>query len=361
MGQERIEVKVIPFADRPALQLQWYCPQTGLRKTRSAKTADPDEAERARADLEYELSHGLHASSVRTGWARFRELFEDEYLPGVRPRTAKQFGVVLDHFERICRPVTMEGVSARTLSQFLAGLRQVPGRGPAGRNGMQPSTLAVRLEYLRSALSWAQRQGMLTAVPSFPEVKLPKRRPQPVATDLFERLFLAAQTPELRAYLACGWLDGLRLGEAQQLRWESSDEAPWLDLARDRIWLPAAAVKGVEDQWLPLAPELRQLLAGLPRKGPHVFPWHDYSQGGMSNVIRRLAARADVPLTMRSLRRGFGCRYAGIVPAQTLQRLMRHADIRTTLGYYVSLDQAAEDAVLRNTSATPGLPKPSNP
>ena len=56
---------------------------------------------------------------------------------------------------------------------------------------------------------------------------------------------------------------------------------------------------------------------------------------------------------MRSLRRGFGCRYAGKVPAQVLQKLMRHASIKTTMDYYANVDEAAMRAVLgdqRNSS-----------
>jgi hypothetical protein len=66
-----------------------------------------------------------------------------------------------------------------------------------------------------------------------------------------------------------------------------------------------------------------------------------------------------VKLTMRSLRRGFGCRYAGKVPAQVLQRLMRHANITTTMTYYANVDDAAMEAVLggrrviSRVSATP--------
>jgi hypothetical protein len=62
---------------------------------------------------------------------------------------------------------------------------------------------------------------------------------------------------------------------------------------------------------------------------------------------------------MHSLRKGFGCRYAGKVSAHVLQRLMRHASIKTTLDYYVNIDAAVEEAVKgpqcdspRNTSPT---------
>ena len=56
---------------------------------------------------------------------------------------------------------------------------------------------------------------------------------------------------------------------------------------------------------------------------------------------------------MKTLRRGFGCRYAGKVPAQVLQKLMRHANIKTTMDYYANVDEAAEAAILgeqRNSS-----------
>ena len=66
----------------------------------------------------------------------------------------------------------------------------------------------------------------------------------------------------------------------------------------------------------------------------------------VSSRVRKLAQAAGVKLTMQSLRRGFGCRYAGRVPAQVLQKLMRHASIKTTMDYYASVDDAVMDAVL---------------
>jgi hypothetical protein len=54
---------------------------------------------------------------------------------------------------------------------------------------------------------------------------------------------------------------------------------------------------------------------------------------------------------MHSLRKGFGCYYAGKVPAQVLQKLMRHHSIRTTMDYYANVDQAAVDAVLKRNSS----------
>ena len=73
----------------------------------------------------------------------------------------------------------------------------------------------------------------------------------------------------------------------------------------------------------------------------------------ISRRVVRLAKRAGVKLTMHSLRKGFGCRYAGQVPAQVLQKLMRHSNITLTMNFYANVDDAVMEAVLgagRNSS-----------
>jgi integrase len=160
--------------------------------------------------------------------------------------------------------------------------------------------------------------------------------PQPVPAETFERLLTKAADPQMGAYLLCGWRAGLRLNEALALEWEPAEKAPYLDLARDRIILPAEFVKAVKDQWVPLDPELRKVLEALPRHGRKVFRFVDrkgrpLTDSGVSQRVIKLAKKARVKLTRKALRRGFGCRYAGKVPAQVLQKLMRHANIKTTM------------------------------
>ncbi len=65
----------------------------------------------------------------------------------------------------------------------------------------------------------------------------------------------------------------------------------------------------------------------------------------VSHRISKMARQAVVRLTMKSLRRGFGCYWAARVPAQVLQKLMRHANIKTTMDYYVNVDDAAVQAI----------------
>ena len=90
------------FRRPPLPVLQWHDPVTGRRKSRRAGTADPEEAERKRADKEYELNHGLHAEPSRMTWEAFRGLFEAEHLSGARWNTRRGYGDTFDLFERAC-------------------------------------------------------------------------------------------------------------------------------------------------------------------------------------------------------------------------------------------------------------------
>jgi hypothetical protein len=143
MSAKHVTVWVQPFKDRPFPLLQWHDPITNKRKSKSAGTADDKGVERARADLEYELNHGLHMEASSLSWERFRPLFEDEYVAGKRPNTQRKYRVTLDVFEAVCHPRTLRSVNERTLSAFEAGLRARKGFGGGTQ---KPSTIKVRLQ-----------------------------------------------------------------------------------------------------------------------------------------------------------------------------------------------------------------------
>jgi integrase len=364
MPEKRVNVWVQAFKDRRHPMLQWIDPDTGRRESRSAGTDDEMAAEQKRADLEYELNHGCYQEASRMSWERFRELFEQEYAAGKRVATQDNFRHVLDAFEAVCNPRSLRTVSERTVSAFVAGLRKMKLRN--GREGMKPLSIKVCLQFLRTALGWAVQQKLLPALPRFPAVKVPKKKPQAVAAESFERLLEKAPDEETRVFLLAGWLAGLRISEAMALEWEETREAPYLDFPRRRIWLPAEFVKGDEDQWVPLDPRLAEALLSLPRRGKKVFQLVSYktkqrmTRGGMSMRVGHLARKAGVRLSMHSTRRGFLCRYAEKVPAQVLQKLARHANIKTTMDYYANVDDAVEAAVLgdqRNTSRNMPAPQ----
>src|SRR5690242_17638670 len=93
-SEKRITVYLLRPNDRPFYKLEWVVPGTTIRKSVSAKTADPDTAERKRADKEYELNHGLHAEASRLGWEDFSDRYLKEKLADRRTNTIKKWETV---------------------------------------------------------------------------------------------------------------------------------------------------------------------------------------------------------------------------------------------------------------------------
>lgn len=350
MSEKRVVVWVQAFKDRPALMLQWNDPITGKRKSQSAGTNDPEAAETKRADKEYELNNGLHQEKSKLSWERFRELFEEEYLPGLRPRTQEKVGTVFDVFEQIIAPKSLKAITERTISAFVKGMRE---RKRGKKVGLSPCTMKNYLIALKTAFRWAVKQKLMPTVPDFPKIQVPKKKPQAIPTESFERLLAKAPDELWRAFLLCGWWAGLRLSEVRELRWEPSDEWPWIDFAANRIALPAVFAKKAEDQGVPLHPVLRKTLEALPRTGPIVFPFKSRRGGrltrnGVTNFVLGLAKKAGVKLSMHKLRKGFGCRVAknlGKGGAAMLHELMRHSTMQITMDYYANVDDALQDAI----------------
>lgn len=192
-------------------------------------------------------------------------------------------------------------------------------RGRQSQSEGPSCSCCERLVALKTALGWAVQQKLLAALPAFPTVRVPKKKPQPIPVESFEKLLEKAPDTLWRAYLLCAWWGGLRLSEARHLQWERTETLPWVDFEGNRIVLPAVFAKSAEDQWVPLHPVLRQALAELPRTGREVFPFRSRKGGGpltrgaISHRVLAMAKQAGVKLSMHKLRKGFGCRAAKIL------------------------------------------------
>jgi integrase len=353
MSEKRVIVWVQQRKDRALLTLEWIDPETGRRKSKSAETADLKVAEQRRIDLEADLNNGRYQEASKLAWDRFRQLFQDEYLAGLRDRTREKYNTVLDVFEAIVNPDKLRSITERTISAFVRGLRER--KRPGGKVGLAPMSIKNYLISLKTALAWAVVQKLLPSLPKFPTIQVPKKKPQPIPAESFERLLAKAPDDLWRAYLLCGWWGGPRLSEALFLEWEPSEEQPWVDFPNNRIVLPAVFAKSAQDQWVPLHPVLRDALERLPRTGRRVFPFRSRRTGGpltrngVTNRVLDMAKKAGVKLSMHKLRKGFGCRAAKMLGkggAAMLHELMRHSSMQVTMDYNASVDDALQDAIL---------------
>ena len=99
-------------------------------------------------------------------------------------------------------------------------------------------------------------------------------------------------------------------------------------------------------QWLLSLPEGQRTGKMFILRGRHGRP---LTTAKVGRIVARIGEKAGVVVdkteakfaTAHDLRRSFGTRWSKRVKTATLQRLMRHAYIKTTLAYYV--DQDADD------------------
>jgi integrase len=198
---------------------------------------------------------------------------------------------------------------------------------------------------------------------------------RPITGEEFDRMLAVVpkvrpkDAPTWQRYLTGLWLSGLRLKESLALSWDP--EAPFsVDLTgrRPAFRILAEAQKANRDELLPMTPDLAQwILESTPevdRVGP-VFrlpsrlgrPLGIAQVGRVVAQVGRVVAqvgraakvltdkRAGSFATAHDLRRSFGTRWAKRVMPAVLQRLMRHAEIQTTMRFYVGLnaDEVADE------------------
>ena len=359
MTDNAVQVTVIRYPDRRSFMMRYVDPVTGKHKARSTGTTNRREAERAAAKWEQELHQGTYRPKRNITWAEFRERYEAEKLATLAPSTQKTAATSLNHLERIINPLKLAAVNAEILSKFQATLRQ---------EKKKETTIGVILSHLRPALSWAVSMGLLASVPEIhrPQAARGRKlmRGRPITGEEYDRMMAAVpkvrktNVPLWTRYLTGLWLSGLRLEESTILSWD--DDAPFaIDLSgrHPRFRIYAEAEKGRQDRYLPMTPDFAQLIEQTPKADREGLVFKLAGAGadaGMSlkricRVVSAIGKKAGVIVnkgtgkyaSAHDLRRSFGTRWAPRVKPATLQLLMRHRSIETTLKYYV--DQDADD------------------
>ena len=366
---------------------RWTDPETGQRRERSTKTTKQREAERFAARLEKELQDGTYSDPSAVKWSDFRDRYETEVLPGLSENTAVKRISVFDIVEAAIDPRLLRQVNAASLARLVAQLRE---------NERSEATIGGYLAHLRSALNWAYRMGM---IPKKIELTMPKKvegmKGRPIKLEEHERMLAAVfevvegrkrkpDEPDTDRVLSWKfllnglWWSGLRIDEANRLHWtDQSGFCIEFTGKHPKFRIQATAQKGRRFELLPMAPEFFEQLQTIAQDEREGFVFNPTSRrpgrypGRMttdriSRVITDIAAKANVKTGTRKkhskkgeksedvpqfagahdYRRAFGTRWASRVPAHILQRMMRHANIETTLKYYVEQDaDSASDII----------------
>ncbi len=191
------------------------------------------------------------------------------------------------------------------------------------------------------------------------DTKGPAMKGRPITGEEFERMLLATDSVlkqekprhEMRKLLNGLWFSGLRLGESLELSWSDYEQPviSGIDGRRPMIEMPASFDKARKSRTLPLTPDFVEFLRTIPKHDRFGYVFNVVSNKGntvrtrdrVGRMISEIGKASGVIVkkschpTAHDLRRSFASRWSTKVLPPVLQELMRHADIKTTLEYYV--------------------------
>jgi integrase len=310
---DRTRVYVREYRGRGSYVLEWKDPITRVRRFKTTAIAcggrrNRAEAERAAGDWEDELNSGAVGSKKIT-WEKFRDLYEDQKLPGLAEGTRDKVNDVFNRFEREINPKYLSDVTEARLSHFVTLLRA---------RRLAEDTIRSILAHIKSALSWAVEQKLLSRLPSFPKLRRVKKssgapmKGRPTTAEEFDRMIAAvpavvgpARAPDWERYLRGLDASGLRLEESLDLRWDDEGRIRprFAEGQLPVLVIPAECEKGFMDREHPMAPEFALMLKEVPvsqRKG-FVFRLNGRGHGGgrlkanaVSKIVSEIGKAAGV-------------------------------------------------------------------
>ncbi len=204
------------------------------------------------------------------------------------------------------------------------------------REGTAPGVTNKELGYIKAVLRLGRRlKKVVMSGEDADEVKQvednPPTPPFMLADDQTKLMQVAS--PFWRIAVLLGGLGGLRRGEVLGVRWEDIKFATNEMVILDRIEL---RTKTRISKTVPLHAVLREALHDWRAANPKetmVAPW-DKGANEFSKAFKRLAKKAGVRGSFKSLRHGFGTGLMKLdVHLVKIQKAMGHASVKTTEKY----------------------------
>jgi integrase len=393
------KVTVLKVARSKNYVLRWADPHTMRRcEKNTGIPADGSKKNKTLAHMEAgkmaaDLAAGLTYDPAGCTWRAFRERFERDKLAGVRERTAEKYTQTLDRFAEVVAVERLADVTDERVDYFIGQLRagyeyraEVQTKdGPKTktliRKPLSPHTVKSTMSHFKAAMKWAHRRGLLRRLPVFDPVSTPKGyagKGRPISEHQFQAM-LDAVPGVVGQEDAAAWVwylrgllnSGLRLNESLKVAWDdpSCVMPVYVRGKRPKLFIPAHLDKANIERMSPMTPEFFDQLDEVPHdeRTGLIFPLYSRRRGKrellqphrVSEIVSEIGKAAGVVVatdtktgtkkyaSAHDLRRTFGQRLvAQGVRAVDLKQFMRHADIKTTLTFYVDDDaEAAADAL----------------
>jgi len=311
----------------------WYISYSVAgKRVRRAVSHDRKEAERVLAKVEATLELDRlddlpgHRAPVKV--ADYFDFWLDWVERNRSPRTAQRYIEVARHFRYFCsarRFSLLRDIKPEHLEQYKAERSK----------HIAPNTVAHELTILNVFFNTAIQMGYLTDNP-VAKVHRPKRRyttPRYLTGDEIRRLLDVSSEYE-RAVWTTYLLTGMRRGELENLEWRDIDFKRNLITVRVRQDFQP---KGREARGIPLHPDLKPVLKNVPHRSDRLV-FATRSGGRLRHFDRnfkRCCQKAGIDgASIHTLRHTCASHLvmAG-VPLRTVQDILGHRDIETTMRY----------------------------
>jgi len=243
------------------------------------------------------------------------------------------------------RHITVETVDRWKLGQMEAQAQ--------GVKGTSNKTINRKIGSVQQFLKHLKSSGAIDEYVLFKYPKLPtggkhaRRVSRDFTRDELGKLLADAEKPDRHALYNFAARTGLRMNECRQVT------PAFFNFEHRTIHVPKDVAKAKKDQVIPLHPELVELVKGLCKdKASDERILHVPDKKCVNRNLRADCKRLGISIknvSFHSLRHTF-CTLlarANVHPA-ILQKLARHSDLKTTLGYYVHLQRVDElDAIAK--------------
>lgn len=313
----------------------------------------------AAGDILAQVNADRFDSTKPATWGELKDRYRTEKFPDLRRSSQLNVEATLKLVDDVIGPHLAKSLNEKTIPKLWDHLRT---------EKRSEATINRHKRTLRAIVRWAKQNGIVATAPHIGTKVVKGAKGRALTGEEIDRLH--AQARKQLGDRAESWVfllkgleySGLRLGEALECTWDDTSRI-WIDWSGQRpaLVIPAHMQKGDRDTVMPMSDEMIALLQSVEEceRGPFVFnpePERDHKLqrprlDTVSATICELGKAAGIKTkdhtdqakvkfaSAHDLRRTFGSRMATRVPAQVLQKLMRHASIQTTLEFYVDLDE----------------------
>ncbi len=167
------------------------------------------------------------------------------------------------------------------------------------KSGSRDGTIRTRLLLLRAAMGHAVQMNYIDRAPFIPAPPPGEARNRHLTRDEFKRLYMAAEEPHIKTFLALGVLSGLRNGAILSLTWDQID-------AEKRFIRPTGGSANKKRADIRIGPDLMLALgtAWWMRDGPYVVQWRGQQVKSVKTGFRAAVRRSGIEhVTIHDLRR----------------------------------------------------------